>query len=101
MKMSIALSLCVVLLTDVLAARAHAAERPRSESFIVSGVKIHFLVQGQGQPVVLIHGLHSSAQLNWNLPGVMSELGQDHLVVAIDLPGHGQSDKPADENAYG
>ena len=31
----------------------------------------------------------------------MAELAQDHLVVALDMPGHGQSDKPASEEAYG
>jgi pimeloyl-ACP methyl ester carboxylesterase len=72
-----------------------------SDSFVVAGVKIHYLTQGQGQPVVLIHGMQASAQLNWNLPGIVAELAKDHWVVALDLPGHGQSDKPADEKAYG
>jgi pimeloyl-ACP methyl ester carboxylesterase len=76
-----------------------ASAAPRT--FTVDGVKIHYLVEGQGEPVVLIHGLHSSALMNWGPNGVMAELAKDHQVIALDLPGHGQSDKPAEEKAYG
>ncbi len=72
-----------------------------SRSIRVRGVKIHYLVEGRGDPVVLIHGLHSSAQMNWGLNGIIADLAKDHLVIAPDLPGHGRSDKPADERAYG
>src|SRR5262245_44477738 len=77
------------------------AASPTSASFDARGVKIHYLAAGQGQPVVLIHGLHASAEINWNLPGVFAELAKDHQVIALDLPGHGRSDKPVDEAAYG
>lgn len=80
---------------------ARAADEPKSDTFDAKGVKLHYLTQGKGEPVVLIHGLHSSAQLNWNLPGIVGELAKDHLVIAIDLPGHGKSDKPEKEEAYG
>src|SRR5262245_46023747 len=80
---------------------APAIAAPTSETFDANGVKIHYLVAGQGEPVVLIHGLLASAQMNWNLPGVIAELAKDHQVIALDLPGHGQSDKPTDEAAYG
>jgi pimeloyl-ACP methyl ester carboxylesterase len=80
---------------------AFAVDRPESATFSAKGVNIHYLIQGQGQPVVLIHGLHASAEMNWNLPGVMAELAKDHQVIAIDMPGHGRSDKPTDDKAYG
>jgi pimeloyl-ACP methyl ester carboxylesterase len=72
-----------------------------SKSFDAYGVKIHYLEAGKGDAVVLIHGLDSSAQLNWNINGVIAELAKDHHVIALDMPGHGQSDKPASEKAYG
>lgn len=39
-----------------------ADDGTRSRSFDAKGVKIHFLVEGKGEPVVLIHGLHSSTK---------------------------------------
>jgi pimeloyl-ACP methyl ester carboxylesterase len=79
----------------------HAAAAPASHTLDVKGVKIRYFVAGQGEPVVLIHGLHSSAAVNWMINGVLADLAKDHRVIALDLPGHGQSDKPADEKAYG
>src|SRR5437867_1409020 len=74
---------------------------PVSQTFDAKGVKIHYLLAGAGEPVVLIHGLDSSAEINWNLPGIIKDLARDHQVIALDLPGHGRSDKPQKEEAYG
>jgi pimeloyl-ACP methyl ester carboxylesterase len=83
-------------------AASHLTAGPRQDqSFDAKGVKIHYIVEGRGEPVVLIHGLTSSAAINWKLPGVMGELAKDHQVIALDLPGHGRSDKPAAKDAYG
>ena len=82
-----------------IAPRSMAA--PESQFFDAKGVKIHYLVQGTGEPVVLIHGMDSSARLNWELPGVMDALAGDHQVIALDLPGYGESDKPTDPADYG
>jgi len=76
-------------------------DEPTSQTFTVKGVKLHYLSAGKGDPVVLIHGLHSSAEINWKLTGVFGELAKTHRVVAIDLPGHGRSDKPKKDDAYG
>jgi pimeloyl-ACP methyl ester carboxylesterase len=86
------------LLLLLLAGAAGAVE---SLIFDAHGVKIHYLVDGTGEPVVLIHGLYSSARVNWQLPGTLAALAADHQVVALDLPGFGRSDKPASADAYG
>src|SRR5262245_8765302 len=88
------------LLFACVAGAGHSAP-PESFDFDAKGVKIHYLLAGEGEPVVLIHGLDSSAQLNWNINGVIAELAKDHQVIALDMPGHGQSDKPSNESAYG
>jgi pimeloyl-ACP methyl ester carboxylesterase len=67
----------------------------------VDGVKIRYVVEGQGEPVLLIHGLHSSAALNWYMPGIAGAIAKSHRVIAFDLPGHGGSDKPNKAVAYG
>ena len=80
---------------------ANSIAAAESQFFDAKGVKIHFFIEGTGEPVVLIHGLDSSARVNWQMPGTIDALAKDHQVIAIDLPGYGESDKPADPAAYG
>src|SRR5438046_1280735 len=49
---------------------------------------------GDGPPVVMLHGLGGSWQ-NWleNIP----RIGQERRVIAVDLPGHGASEMPAEK----
>ena len=72
-----------------------------ADEFDSKGVKIHFVVAGKGEPVVLIHGLESSASMNWELPGTVRLLSSQYQVIAFDCRGHGQSGKPAGEDQYG
>jgi pimeloyl-ACP methyl ester carboxylesterase len=88
------------VLASLCVARAAGAE-PSIGTFDARGVKIRYVTQGTGEPVVLIHGLNASAALNWQLPGVFAALAKDYQVVAIDLPGHGGSDRPDKADAYG
>jgi pimeloyl-ACP methyl ester carboxylesterase len=78
-----------------------AAEKPTVQSFDSDGVKIAYFVQGKGEPVVLIHGWLSSAGINWALPGISELLAKDFQVIALDVRGHGLSEKPTKEEAYG
>ncbi len=57
---------------------AHGGDRPRLSRFNANGVKIVYFVQGEGEPVVLIHGWLSSAGINWLLPGTSALLAKDH-----------------------
>ena len=66
--------------------------------FDSNGVKIHYTVQGKGEPVVLIHGYAINIGLNW--AAVMPSLINDYQVIAIDNRGHGKSDKPHDAASY-
>ncbi len=72
-----------------------------AEEFDSNGVKIHYLVEGTGEPVVLIHGLLANAMLNWELPGIIAGLAKNHQVIALDCRGHGLSGKPVSEDQYG
>jgi pimeloyl-ACP methyl ester carboxylesterase len=56
--------------------------------FDSAGVKIHYTVDGQGEPVVLIHGLAVSIASNWAAPGVIKALSSNYQVIAIDNRGH-------------
>lgn len=56
-------------------------------------VKLAVHETGKGKPIVLIHGLGASSY-TWRK--VVPELAKTHRVIAIDLKGFGQSDKPLD-----
>ncbi len=69
--------------------------------FDSNGVRIHYLDEGKGSPVVLIHGYTGTAERHWIAPGVFTALATDHRVIALDCRGHGQSGKPTEPGAYG
>src|SRR5689334_3905667 len=76
----------------------HGAE---DRFFDSKGVKIHYTVEGQGEPVVLIHGFAANIQFQWGLPGIRSALAKQYRVIALDCRGHGQSGKPHAPSMYG
>ncbi len=80
---------------------APAAEKLFGDRFDSAGTKIYYRVQGAGTPVVLVHGWLSSAGGNWELPGISALLAKDFRVIEFDVRGHGLSDKPTTEEAYG
>jgi len=69
--------------------------------FDSNGVRIRYLDQGSGQPIVLIHGYTSNVERSWMDTGVFANLVKDYRVIALDCRGHGKSDKPRDPRAYG
>jgi len=78
-----------------------ADDAPKPQKFDSNGVKIKYTVEGKGPPVVLIHGLFSTADMNWRMPGTIKALAAHYQVIALDVRGHGDSDKPDSEEAYG
>jgi len=62
------------------------------------GVKIHYEVHGSGPPVLLTHGYSVTSEM-WK--GQVEVLSRNHTLVLWDLRGHGQSDYPDDDAAYG
>lgn len=61
----------------------------------VNGVNIHYVSGGQGAPLVLLHGFGQNWYM-WNR--LLPELSKHFTVIAPDLRGMGESDKPA--NGY-
>ncbi len=59
----------------------------------VDGLRLHYTTAGEGEPVLLLHGWPTSSFL-WR--GVMGPIAKGNRVIALDLPGFGQSDKPLD-----
>jgi len=69
--------------------------------FDSNGVRIRYVEQGAGEPVVLVHGYISSAEEAWFTSGVFQQLAINYRVIAMDCRGHGKSDKPHDVKQYG
>jgi pimeloyl-ACP methyl ester carboxylesterase len=63
------------------------------------GIKIHYEVEGEGTPLVLVHGFTRSLE-DWQNFGFVHELKNDYQLILVDLRGHGQSDKPDNLEAY-
>jgi pimeloyl-ACP methyl ester carboxylesterase len=57
----------------------------------VNGVNIHYVIGGQGEPLVLLHGFGQNWFM-WNR--LLPELSKHFTVIAPDLRGVGESDKP-------
>ncbi|MFA6317027.1 MAG: alpha/beta hydrolase [Elusimicrobiota bacterium] len=65
----------------------------RRNKFTAGGVNIHVLSVGEGEPLVLLHGLGASSY-SWRC--VLPSLGERFQVHALDWPGFGRSSQPLD-----
>ena len=64
------------------------------------GVRLRYIDQGSGAPVVLVHGFWNTVE-TWTNSGIVQALSTSYRVIAFDERGHGRSDKPHDPRAYG
>ena len=63
------------------------------------GIKIHYEVNGKGDPLLLVHGMFVNCKL-WQDIGFVRALQDSYRLVMIDVRGHGMSDKPHDPALY-
>lgn len=82
-------------------AKAAQAEPAKAGTFDSAGVKIHYVVEGAGPPVILVHGFTGSVGRDWQRSGILSKLSQSYQVIAFDHRGHGESEKLFDPKQYG
>lgn len=70
-------------------------------SFHNGSVEIAYLDEGEGDPIVLVHGFASSKNVNWAYPTWTSTLVKSgRRVIALDNRGHGESSKLYDPELY-
>lgn len=70
-------------------------------SFHNGAVEIAYLDEGEGDPIILVHGFASSKNVNWVYPTWVSDLKKDgRRVIALDNRGHGDSAKLYDAAQY-
>jgi pimeloyl-ACP methyl ester carboxylesterase len=81
------------------------------ESFILSDIAVHrfnagpvelaYIDEGDGEPIILVHGFASSKEVNWVGPGWVSTLTRaGRRAIAFDNRGHGASTKLYDPAFY-
>ncbi|MBT5152894.1 MAG: alpha/beta hydrolase [Gammaproteobacteria bacterium] len=83
-------TLILSLLIITLCLNAHAADWNTSGTVRTSGGELHYRVSGTGKPLLLLHG-YSGYGEQWR--GFLDEFVDNYKVIAVDLPGHGQSSK--------
>ena len=77
---------------ETVATESGEVEGPISHHFAeAAGLTWHYVEAGQGEPVVFLHGLPES-WYSWHYQ--LEALSGEYRVIAIDLKGYGQSDKP-------
>jgi len=70
-----------------------------TEHFItINGIRYHVRIEGDGSPVLLLHGFTGSAD-TWS--GLMEAYKEQYSFIAVDLLGHGQTDSPEHHERYG
>ena len=97
-KMLIARRLLLALGAYFLSPNADAAEE---RFFNSAGIRIRYIEEGRGEPVVLVHGYTSDAETQWTRTSVLQALAARYRVIALDARGHGSSGKPHDSAQYG
>ena len=86
-----ALSVALISSSASFAQSAQDKSAPKSKFADVNGVKLHYLVAGKGDPVVLLHGFAQTSHM-WR--PLIAKLSDKHTVIAPDLRGFGQSSTP-------
>jgi pimeloyl-ACP methyl ester carboxylesterase len=92
-----------LILLALFALHLFALDRVSAQDqfFDSNGVRIRYVEQGAGPPVVLIHAFSGNLDASWVGTGVLPTLASDYRVIALDSRGHGKSDKPHDPKSYG
>ncbi len=72
------------------------------QSFDADGVRIAYIDEGEGEPILLIHGFASNIAANWrDARWVHALIAAGRRVIAYDNRGHGQSETLYDPSLYG
>ncbi|MBS0384165.1 MAG: alpha/beta fold hydrolase [Proteobacteria bacterium] len=65
------------------------------------GARLSYRVEGEGRPVVMLHGFLANARFNWIEPGIANAITEAGFqAIMLDLRGHGRSQASEDPAAY-
>ena len=69
----------------------------KHEYITTNGVKLHYVTQGEGPLMLMLHGF---PEFWYSWRHQIPEFAKDFKVVALDLRGYNESDKPSKQSAY-
>ncbi|MBV6626422.1 MAG: alpha/beta hydrolase [Rivularia sp. (in: Bacteria)] len=72
-------------------------ETPQHDYITTNGIKLHYVTQGSGPLMLMLHGF-PEFWYSWRYQ--IPEFAADFKVVAPDLRGYNDSDKPSEQSAY-
>jgi pimeloyl-ACP methyl ester carboxylesterase len=112
MRQVVSVCFCCVLGLVVSTPNATAAQKPpdakaaeqkpvSNTKFVTSkdGTKIAYEVTGSGPAIMLLHGA-GQTRAEWSRTDYIKRLAPNFTVIAVDLRGRGESDKPTKPEAY-
>lgn len=67
------------------------------ESIVSNGVRLHYVTQGEGPLMLMLHGF---PEFWYSWRHQIPEFAKDYKVVALDLRGYNESEKPPQQSAY-
>jgi pimeloyl-ACP methyl ester carboxylesterase len=67
------------------------------DTISTNGIKLHYVTQGEGPLMLMLHGF---PEFWYSWRHQIPEFARDHKVVALDLRGYNDSDKPEAKAAY-
>ena len=89
-----AAGLVAMALFNRSAARKAERKNPPAGRFLtVDGCRLHYIEQGSGTPVIMLHGNGSMIQ-DFRSSGLIDLVAAQYRVLAFDRPGYGHSDRP-------
>lgn len=67
------------------------------EYITTNGINLHYVTQGEGELMLMLHGF---PEFWYSWRHQIPEFAKDFKVVAVDLRGYNESDKPSQQSAY-
>jgi pimeloyl-ACP methyl ester carboxylesterase len=81
------------VVNHLLATAAERRNPPVGKFVEVDGVRLHYVEQGKGEPLILLHGNGTMIQ-DFASSGLIHAASKTHRVIAFDRPGFGHSKRP-------
>jgi pimeloyl-ACP methyl ester carboxylesterase len=67
------------------------------EYIVSNGIRLHYVTQGEGPLMLMLHGF---PEFWYSWRHQIPEFAKDYKVLALDLRGYNDSDKPSEQSAY-